>query len=388
MEKPCYISDCMSVDTSLMPTGRVYEALARRIRTSIRESGMGMGAMVGTEQDLARKEGVSRMTVRRASELLINEGLLERRPGKGLYVRTPSTSTKSIQVVVGNLLWEPCLQMSRGVQAAARGVGLHVQIYDAHGDADLDLALVDQLPNSGAKGAVIAALHGPRFCDAICRLHASGFPFVILDQRMRDIQVPSVTADNHGGGHQIGKMLLDLGHRRIAFIGDLIASSVQERLEGLRDAIWDAGLPFSRNLIVDLLCGVDRFGDWSSFTADGVKRLMALPVDQRPTAIFCSCDSIAAHTYTALAEMGLSIPGDVSVVGFDDDAIAAQLRPGLTSARQPFLEMGQVAMDILEQRLRQPTGPAERRIMPVELVHRQSVAPPPAEARVVPVAEG
>src|SRR5690606_19004556 len=156
------------------------------------------------------EQGISRMTMRRASEVLINEGLLERRPGKGLYVRDGNGTgqrIRRIQVVAGNLGWEPSLQVSRGVQAAAQRMRSLVQLYDAHGDTDLDLEMLRQLPDSLAQGAVIMSLHSPVFNDAVCRLATTGFPFVLADQRMRDLNVPSVTADNYSGGYQAANHL-------------------------------------------------------------------------------------------------------------------------------------------------------------------------------------
>jgi DNA-binding LacI/PurR family transcriptional regulator len=367
----------MSDSTGIQTGTPIYEALAERIRRSIHRGDFKPGELVGSEHELARQESISRMTVRKASELLVNEGLLERRPGKGLYVRTPeggAVASGAVQVIVGNLLWEPAMQMSRGIQNEAKGDGVHVQIYDAQGNFDLDVALIDRLPCTDIKGAVIISLHSPRFSQSICHLHVNGFPFVLVDQRMHDINVPSVTADNYGGGYEVGKLLAGSGHRRIAFIGDLIAATVRDRLAGLRDAIGDAGLPFQRSLVVDLVSGTDRFGDWSACVAEAAKRLLNQP--DRPTAVFCSCDAVGRALYKSLETMGLRVPQDLSVVGYDDDPLAEWLTPRLTSVRQPFIKMGEEAMKLLRDRIADPGGVAENRVIPVELIVRESVAAP------------
>jgi DNA-binding LacI/PurR family transcriptional regulator len=355
----------------------IYESLAERLRAAIRSGNYAPGQLLGSEHDLARKESISRMTVRRASELLINEGLLERRPGKGLYVRTPvrtPVTGGAVQVIVGNLMWEPTLEMSRGVQAAARNDNIHVQLYDAHGDFEQDLSLVEQLPTSGTRGAVIVSCHSPRFSQAICRLQAQNFPFVLLDHRMHDIEVSSVTADNYDGGYQIGKLLTAAGHEKIAFIGDLVAATVQDRLAGLRDAVGDAGIAFRRSMVYDLVAGLDRFGDWSENVNEGVRKLFA--ASEKPTAIFCSCDAVARLAYRSLSDLGLKVPDDVSVAGYDDDPRAEWLTPKLTSVRQPFLKMGEAAMDLLRERMSNPTAPVSLKALPVELVQRDSIQPP------------
>jgi DNA-binding LacI/PurR family transcriptional regulator len=287
-----------------------------------------------------------------------------------------------VQVIVGNMLWEPALQMSRGMQAAGKDQGVHVQLYDAHGDIDLDVSMVEQLPASNARGAIIVSLSSPRFSQAIYKLQLQNYPFVLLDQQMRDIEVSAVTSDNHAGGYLAGQHLVGLGHQKIAFIGDLIAASVQARLTGLRDAIGDAGVPFRREMVVDLVAGSDRFGDWTECVSAGVNRLMSLP--ERPTAIFCSCDGVARLAYRALAAMKIHVPTQVSVVGYDDDPLAEWLAPSLTTVRQPFAQMGEAAMELLEKRIADPTAPAEFRRMPVELVVRHSTTTP-GNSLVAPV---
>src|SRR5690606_8080205 len=133
-----------------------------------------------------------------------------------------------VQVIAGDLSWEPSLQMSRGGQAAGRRQRIQVQLYDAHGGVSADLEMLERLPDGDAKGTVLVSVHSPAFSEAVCRLKVRGFPFVLVDQRMRDIDVPSVTADNYDGGRQAAQLLLAQGHRRVAFVGDLVAATVQD----------------------------------------------------------------------------------------------------------------------------------------------------------------
>jgi DNA-binding LacI/PurR family transcriptional regulator len=354
----------------------IYATLAARLRRSIHDGEYQPGQMIGSEHELARRQSISRVTVRRASELLINEGLLERRPGKGLFVRegyvanTPMPSPV-IQVVAGNLQWEPSLQVSRGIQSLAREEGFQVQLYDAQSDVESDLAMLSELPAGPARGAIIMSLHSALFNEAIYALKIKGFPFVLVDQQLHDINVSSVAADNYSGGLQAGQALLELGHRRIAFIGDVIATTVRDRLMGLRDAIGDAGLPFDRSLIVDLSEEGDKLGGWAEKIGACTRDIMSIP--NPPTALFFSCDGVARAGYRALAQMGLRIPEDVSVIGFDDDPIAEWLTPGLTTVRQPFFEMGVVAIQSLRERIADPLAPVRRNVLPVQLVKRGSI---------------
>jgi DNA-binding LacI/PurR family transcriptional regulator len=357
----------------------IYESLAERLRVGIREGHYAPGQLIGSEHELSRRENISRMTVRKASEVLIAEGLLERRPGKGLYVKSCSKNSgvRTVQVV-GNMLWPTSLEMARGVQSAVKDEKMHIQIYDAHGDVELDMALVESLPRTQAEGAVIIALHHPRFTEMICRLHMTRFPLVLLDQRMHDIEVSSVTSDNYRGGYLVGELLGRMGHVRVSFIGDLMAATVRDRINGFRDGLAEFGIALKKEQVMDLDVGIDRFGDWSEKISAGVKRLF----DKKPypTAIFCSCDAVARQVYRDMDGLGLRIPQDVSVIGCDDDSnIVDYLHPGLTTIRQSFGDLGRTAMELLKRRIQSPESPVESLILPVELVMRESVGPPRKE---------
>ena len=371
----------MTINTGNKIGLTIYAELAKRIRRSIQDGEFASGQLIGSEYALARQENISRMTVRRASELLVKEGLLERRPGKGLYVREGAggrgvvveRAQRTVQVIAGNLAWEPSVQISRSAGTVAKGLGVGVQLYDAHGDVAMDVAMLRELPGSGVSGALILSLHNSAFSEAVYQLKVSKFPFVLVDQCLRDLDVSSVTADNYGGGYMAGKMLVELGHRRIGALGDLVATTVRDRFAGLRDAICDAGLSFDRSLTLDLQAEQDRLGDWSGRVGEGVKELMSRPAP--PTAFFASCDAVARAMYRTLAQLGLRIPQDLSVIGFDDDPLAEWLEPGLTTIRQPFAEMGRVAMEMLCRHMDASAHPVTRKVLAVELIVRGSTGP-------------
>ncbi len=363
----------MSNHTGKHASVPIYEDLAERMRRSICDGDYAPGQLLGSEYELARQENISRMTVRRASEILVEEGLLERRPGKGLYVRSRQATGRLVQMISGNMQWEPSVQISRGAHDVAKQHGVQIQLYDAHGDPDSDLATVRSLPQSQARGAIIMSLHSTAFNESVFSLKMAKFPFVLVDQSLREVEVSSVTSDNYAGGQIAAKALLELGHRHIAFVGDLVANTVRDRLAGMRDAVADAGLPFDRTLVVDLLAEQDRLGEWSAQVDSAVRQLMSRP--KRPTALFCSCDAVARLAYRTLAGMNIRIPDDISVIGFDDDPLAEWLTPGLASIRQPFAEMGRAAMEILMRQMDNPDAPIERRAVPVELVRRASIGP-------------
>jgi DNA-binding LacI/PurR family transcriptional regulator len=250
---------------------------------------------------------------------------------------------------------------------------VEIQVCDAHGSQQENLATLLSLPQNGASGAILMALHTAAFNEAVVRIQGQGFPVVVVAHHPHEINVPAVVADNYAGGALVGRHLAGLGHTRVAFIGDCAASTVRARLEGYRDALAEAGVVLPRGRVVDIT-PEDLLADWTEMVRQAADGLLGGA--ERPTAVFCSCDAVARACYRACGALGLRIPQDVSLVGFDDDPLAEWLSPPLTTVRQPFTEMGQAAMRVLQEGLAGREAKAETVTLPVEWVGRGSTAAP------------
>lgn len=368
----CYFSRILN--TSKHTSISAYAQLAQNLREAVERGEYTAGQLVASEHELARKHGLSRVTVRRATDLLIEEGLLERRPGKGLYVREAEPEkTKVVKLIVGNLAWEPSVQLARGANQLARSSGIEVQVCDAHGNQAEILDSLLHLSKNGASGAILMALHTPSFNEAVLRVKAAGFPLVVADYQSHEIPVPAVSADNYQGGILAGQHLAGLGHTRVAFVGDCAATTVRARLDGFRDALAENDIVLPRSRVVDIT-PEDTLADWSEVVRHRVRSL--LKSKECPTAIFCSCDAVARACYRVCASLKLRIPQDLSLVGFDDDPLAEWLSPALTTVRQPFAEIGQAAMRLLQHQLSGREGKPETTLLPVAWIERESTAKP------------
>lgn len=362
----------------------VYDALLTRIRRSISTGALKPGALIGSEYELARESGISRVSVRRATEALLREGLVERRPGKGLFVREENRSTRTVQILVPDLGFDQCVQIVRGAQLVGMERGIRVQVYDAHSLLDFDIETLRQLPSTTFDGAIIVSWHHPEFAESLFELKRKDYPFVLVDEKLHDMQVPSVLTDNYGGGYAAGKATAEMGHVRIAFIGDLNADTVRARLDGIRDAINDAGVPFDRSRVIGLSGPLNS--DWPTVIDGATRKAMDRP--DRPTAILFSNDQTAAHGAMALRRLGCSIPQQVSIVGFDDNPLCQLIDPPLSTVRQPSMEMGKAAMEMLLElfnRRRNGAPPALKSamvphvVLPTTWVPRKSLASAPVE---------
>jgi LacI family transcriptional regulator len=167
------------------------------------------------------------------------------------------------------------------------------------------------------------------------------------------------------------KHLVELGHRRIGFIGGpTFVRSAGQRREGFRRALEAHGVPYvpgwdSGNLY------------WNVDLYEWVIHLMRDKTAVRPTAFFAWNDAAAFRAMTALRDLNRRIPEQVSIIGFDDDPGALQTHPPLTTLRQPFREIGTGAVEALITRIQNPNAPPPRVMLPTRLIVRDSTAPPP-----------
>lgn len=193
-------------------------------------------------------------------------------------------------------------------------------------------------------------------------------PAVLLDCFNGDHSLPSVIPDEVLGGRQATAYLLQKGHRRVGFVCDFAPVQAKHgRFQGYQQALAQYGIAFDANLV--------REGE--SLTSGGYKATMEIMQQpDPPTALFCYNDRMAMGAYDALRKLGLSIPGDVAVVGFDNqELIAAHLYPALTTMKLPHYEMGQWAVEHLlhlidHSEARQET--AVQHIIPCPIIERES----------------
>lgn len=224
-----------------------------------------------------------------------------------------------------------------GAQAAATEREHALMVMNSGVAGDLSSIDIDLLEDRQPDGVVIATVLTREIDLAGFVTHS---PTVLLNCFTDEGAAWQVLPDDRSGGMAATRLVLEQGHTRIAFIGgEEDHFPAQERLAGHRDALAAAGVQFQPDLV--------RFGDWTSETGYRVA-LELLALDPRPTALVCCNDRIALGAYEAIRELGLRIPADVSVVGYDDQReISPYLHPPLTTIRLPYEEMGRLAVEAL-----------------------------------------
>ena len=273
--------------------------------------------------------------------------------------------TNVIGILVADL--EPfSTELLKGAADAIRGTGYELVVYSAGGrvgdHVGWERRYLSRLSGTLVDGAILVT---PTVIDV-----RYGAPIVAVDPHTGSTDLPTIDSDNLRGAQRAVEHLLSLGHRRIGMLtGRADLQSARLREAGYRQALAAAGVPVDEDLV---LAG-DYDPDVSSTSA-----LRLLKTEHRPTAIFAANDISAIATVSAAASLGISVPADLSVVGFDNVPESALNSPPLTTIHQPIREMGQSAIQLLVRLINGETPETAHLTLATSLVVRQSTSVPSA----------
>lgn len=331
--------------------------------------------MAVTLRDVAQRAGVSAMTVsrvvngnsgvdaetqRRVEEAILALDYIPNRLARSLV----SQQTKTIGLIVPDVVNPFFAPVVRGAESTARKAGYRVLLCNSEGDLRLEREYIDDLVAHRAEGLLLApASDHSRL--ALLPLLKGGFPLVLLDRSLPDVDCDLVVSDNISGARRLTEHLISVGHRRIAhFTESHDVSTGRDRLEGYRQALEAAGIPVSEDLIFRTT--TDRIGGYRA------AQLM-LGLESLPTAIFTVNNMTALGAMQALRERGLSVPEEIGLVCFDDVEHLAVLSPFLTVVDQPGETFGSLGAQLLFERISGKAGKRSRRIiLQADLIVRQS----------------
>lgn len=272
-----------------------------------------------------------------------------------------------VDLVVPGIEGSWATSMLAGVEEVVSRSGRDVVVTLAREPGPGEASWADRLIARRCRGAVLALVTPTRAQRRL--LAAENVELVMLDPGAEPVSdLPTVGATNWSGGYSATEYLVSLGHRAIGIIGGLSSHRYSRaRLDGYRSALAAAGIPWDGQLV--------READW---TRAGALRaaLELLHLPDPPTAIFACSDRMALGVYEAAASMGLHIPDQLSVVGFDDLPEARWLSPALTTVRQPVREMGRTAARMLLRLLNGEELESQRLELSTVLVERGSTTHP------------
>lgn len=253
-------------------------------------------------------------------------------------------------------------EVARALEFAAFRAGYNVIFGNSENDLEKEQVYVDVLVTKQVDGLIFMAT-GDR-SQSLETLVRGGLPVVVVDRQLSALEVDTVLTDNLQGGLLATRYLIASGHRRIGCItGPSHLTPSAQRVIGYRQALQEAGLEVDEVLMVR--------GDFHPRSGyEAARRL--LEQHPLPTALFACNDMMAIGALRALAEAGLRVPEDCSIVGYDDIELASYAAPPLTTVRQDKVAIAEAALRLVLERINQPELPARCETLPVELVERQS----------------
>jgi len=347
-----------------------HEKLKEDILQKIRNGELKSGDRIFSISELSKKYKISTKSVIKAVEELKANKILFTHQGKGTFVNKTKNSSrsfnnKSIGVITPDLLISFHTEIVVAIEKEAYQKGYYVTVGNVAQDFEKEESYMKDFVNQHFAGAiVITGMNSPS--NKYFSEFTKQIPTVIVDIAINGVKTDFVTTDDVSGAYDAVCYLINLGHRRIAFIGGPAGvSTAQQRLEGYKKALIEHNIPINHNLI-----------NSTDFNEESGYRVMLefLKMKQRPTAVFAVSDLSALSAIRAINACGLKTPEDISVVGYGDLRMISDIP--LTSVRQPAYQMGKIAIRSLLEKIEGKRDLMEIKevILPTKLIVRKSTS--------------
>lgn len=355
---------------------RIFESLRR----DLREGRYPQGVPLPSEESVVRRFGVSRITAVRAMDELVKHGLVYRKRGAGTFAtKAARLETGLLGLIMpslsfGEIFPAICQALARRAQQDGRTFLLgDISAPTPEGRAREACAVARAFVEKRVAGVVLQPLAFLKTPERVTReiislFNRADIPVVLIDRDIgaaADARYDFVGIDNLSAGRALGAHLLAQGAARVHFLmRPKCASVIRDRLDGVQSALGDRR-PKDNVIIAE---------------PDDVKTLARLfrPRRTRPDAVVCESDYVAVRLGNTLARLGLSVPGDVMLAGFDDVKYAEIASPPLTTVRQPCEAIAEIAYRTMRERMQDADVPPRRILLPAPLVVRASTVKTPA----------
>jgi LacI family transcriptional regulator len=328
---------------------------------------------MATIKDVALRANVSVTTVSHVvnatrfvsedSRQRVNDAIRELRYVPSALARSlKNNRTHTIGMMIPNCSNPFFAELIRGIEDACFAANFNVILCNSDDDANKQRKYIRVLMEKQVDGMIVFSSGGDNELSEL--LLETGMPQILLDREVEQVKADLVELDHEAGAWLATRHLIELGHHRIGCItGPLDLAPARQRLHGYRRALSEASMETNPLWQVE-----GGFTSENGYAA--MQRLLVL--NQRPSAIFVSNDLMAIGALCAATRHGLRVPQDVSVVGFDDIALAAFSSPPLTTVAQPKHQLGSMAANFLMARIADPKLPLRREILQPQLCLRQS----------------
>lgn len=362
----------------------LYQKIYNHLLEGIRSGEYGTKRLP-SEKELTVEFNVSRITSKKALEMLADNGLIKRIPGKGSFavgsdeLRGQTEHDKKenpntlIGVIISDFSESYGTWLLAGIEGNASENGHYIIIRRSYGNQNAEEEAIDALMNMGVDGIIILPVHGEHYNPKILRLVLDGFPIVMIDRQLKGIPAPFVGTDNIDAAKKATDYLIDMGHTRICFLSPPVAdtSVLEDRLEGFIKSHAERGVMIDQSIwLTDITGTMPGKKDNSIIKADIERIKNHIAENPGITCLFCVEYNIALMAAEALKHLGKSIPNDISILCFDGplNYVGEYF---FTHIRQKELEMGETAVRLLQKQITDKSG-NEKILLEADLVNGAS----------------
>jgi len=348
----------------------VYTAMQDDIRKQITAGELESDDPLLSEFALAKKYRISRGSVRAGLHILREKGIIYVLPGKGAFVAQKaafqSAARKNRIALVIPGLEDSDHQIYEGIESVLDEAGFVLSIFNSRRSVEQENTNLKLLLEGEEEGAIIFPNWGRTNAQLIYELKRANYPFVLIDRYFRDLETDYVVTDNKTGGFVAAEHLIQMGHRKIGVILGVQCTAIDDRYAGFMEALAKYRLELDPNMIVRMGKSADR-----EPVNGGYDAAMEL-LKKQPTAIFATNDFLARDTLKALGAQEMSVPDDISLIGFDNQKFSEDLIPPLTTIAQPFIDIGRKATQILLSKIHGEQSHVIQETLPPKLVVRKT----------------
>lgn len=348
------------------------------------------GDLLPNERELSSKLNISRYSAAKALNEMALRGVVSRERGRGSYLTMgrgsenggPKTSRTVMLLVADEFDSFLTFHLLKGAEKSLREQGFDLAMRGFHGEIALEQANLAELENGTFAGAIVTPYENPRINAQLTRLVQKGCPLVLIDRHPPDFKGCWVEIDHEAAAFEATQYLVRKGHKRIAHLtlGDFHrreTESISARENGFRRAMAEAGLSVPEGYIQAQSLEQRQGGDIRYAVYSGMHRLLMQA--EKPTAVVLLNDAFAPGAMEATINHGLSVPGDISFIGIDDDPLVRDLPVSLTTMAQPVEQIAEVAVQLLARLIRKEQAEPTGMRFPARLVERASVREMPSE---------
>lgn len=335
-----------------------YRKIMNTIQQWISNGKYNANEKLPSEAMLMKEFKTSRITVTRALNELESKSVIYRQKGRGSFV-APIKSYNSDSTDIISLVLPHKINFFSGGQQYAQSIAKYCQMNNylcsVHYSNQLksnEKKILEDLMNYSISGAIIYPI-GNENITALSHLVLKGFPMVLLDRKLDEINLPSVSSDNYTGAYEAVKYMADKNHKNIGFIGVKDSDVVQERYKGYCRALLDNGIVLRPEIIITNFSNTKE-DEQTFLKKEEADTILENMLNNSVTALFCVNDLIASMIMKAAQNRNISIPDDISIVGFDHIQFDDIPNIHLTSVAQNFDLIAKETVQLLINKIRNP----------------------------------